>query len=133
MHFVATIHLQDACIARMSCTPRDGESHEETAARAYESLVRDAARHSSDDILTPRIEEIARIHRDMVAAQLATRQARTLTVISKADGETRAIEGQVALLTGSGDLVALLTAYDAKWIAEKDAFLDSIGLGGRKA
>lgn len=148
MRFVAVIMLRDILVARVSVDPREGETIQDTAYRARETIIRDANRTRPDTLTDQILDGLADAYRDVVASQLITGESRVVTCVSRrsSEGQGRVIssggqlvhvgtaeggsvyrmEGHVATLTQKDDFIAIIEAHDDAWIAEREAFTDSI-------
>jgi len=130
MRFIASIHYQDACIGRNSVMNQEGQTNEQLADDARESMVRDANRHRPDVLTDSALDGIADSFREATLRHAGSGERGDYTCVARlqADGThvVSTIPGGYATLTQKGDLMAHFRIMSDADVAENDAFVDSI-------
>jgi hypothetical protein len=130
MRFIASIHYQDACIARNSVTHNEGQTPEQVADAARECLVRDANRTRTDVLTDSALDGIADAFREASLRHAESGEKGDYTCVARLQKDgTHAVStmpGGFATLTQKGDLMAHLRIMSDADVAENDAFVDRI-------
>lgn len=126
MRFVCNIMKGAACLARASVDNLEDESSEETGDRASLALMRDAMRSGTlDDSEHRNIELISFEYARLVREAMYTGKSSDWTVLAE-DGRIDVLPAHYATLTKANVVSGHISLHDDTWIADTEAFLDSI-------